>query len=351
MDLNMTSRSRLSIQSANYSIKTLVRGSARSLIPIFLAMGSSVSLSQTASETYSSKPMHILVPFSPGGTADVLARIIGQQITETTGQAVIIENRAGAGGTIGMEAAKRSPTDGYNFVLISNSQAGSQVLYPKLSHDITRDFAPIDLIASSPMVIAANPALGVKTLNALFARTGSDAVKLSYASCGVGTAHHLAMEKIKFDTRKNIVHVSYRGCSPAVVDAIAGHIDLVIASAPLIIPQAISGKLVPLAVTNDRRSTLARDIPTVAESGVPALKTFSIDNWYGFMAPLGTPAEAINRLDLEVSKIMSNPAVIQRLALVGIEPKPGNAQQLMTLLKSDLVQFKAIVDHAHITAE
>ena len=321
------------------------------LVAVTLAAASPIGFSQSVIDSYATKPMHILVPFPPGGTADVLARVIGQKITEATGQTVIVENRAGAGGTIGMEAARRSPADGYNFVLISNTQAGSQVLYPKLPHDITKDFTPISLIASSPMMIAANPALGIKTLSEVLTRAERDPGKLSYASCGVGTAHHLAMEKIKFDTRINMVHVSYRGCAPAVADALAGHINLVIASSPLILPQVASGKFVALAVTNNKRSTLASDVPTVGESGVPALKSFSMDNWYGFMAPLGTPTEAIKKLDAEVRKIMANPAVIQRLALVGIEPKAGNAEQLMMMLKSDLAQFKSVVDYARITVE
>lgn len=331
--------------------KKIQLSSAISIVALILSTASPIASSQIASEGYGAKPMRILVPFPTGGTADVLARIIGQQITETTGQSVIVENRAGAGGTIGMDVAKRSPTDGYNFVLISNSQAGSQVLYPKLNHDITKDFTPISLIASSPMMIAANPALGLKTLSEVLARAETSPGKLSYASCGVGTAHHLAMEKIKFDSRINITHVSYRGCSPAVADALAGHINLVIASSPLILPQVATGKLNALAVTNDKRSTLARDIPTVGESGVTALKLFSMDNWYGFMAPIGTPAEAIKRLDTEIRKIMANPSIIQRLALVGIEPKSGNAEQLMTILRSDLAQFKSVVDYAKITIE
>ena len=322
-----------------------------STVAVILSTASPIASSQSANEGYGSKPLRILVPFPTGGTADVLARIIGQQITETTGQPVIVDNRAGAGGTIGMDVAKRSPADGYNFVLISNSQAGSQVLYPKLNHDITKDFTPINLIASSPMMIAAHPALGLKTLSEVITRAENNPGKLSYASCGVGTAHHLAMEKLKFDARINIAHVSYRGCSPAVADALAGHINLVIASSPLILPQVASGKFVALAVTNDKRSTLAREIPTVGESGVPALKLFSMDNWYGFMAPIGTPTEAVKRLDNEVRKIMNNPTIIQRLALVGIEPKSGNAEQMMILLKSDLAQFKSVVDYAKITAE
>ena len=302
-------------------------------------------------QSYPSKPLRILVPFPPGGTADVLARAIGQRLTEAWGQQVAVENRSGAGGTIGMDAAKKMPADGYHFVLISNSQAASQVIYPKLNHDMTTDFAPVGLIGSSPMMIAAHPRLGSTALAEVVKRVQSNPGRLTYASCGNGTAHHLAMEKIKFDAKLAIVHIPYRGCAPAVVDAVAGQVDLVVASSPLVLPHVRQGALVGLAVTTAKRSTSAAEIPTVAQSGVPALKGFEVDNWYGIMAPLGTPAETTQKLEAEARRIMAAPELAARLAAAGIEPRAGGPAELMAALKEDLRQFKAVADFAKIRPE
>jgi len=304
-----------------------------------------------AQSGYPNKPLHVLVPFTASGTADTLARVLGQKLTESWGQQVIVENRAGAGGTIGMDAAKRMPNDGYNFVLISNSQAVSQVLYAKLNHDMMKDFAPVNLIASSPMIVAVHPSVPAKSMAELIALAKRDPDKLSYGSCGVGTAHHLAMEMVKFQTQALIVHIPYRGCGPATVDAISGQAKIVVGSSPAVLPHARQGKLRALAVTNGRRTPSASEIPTIAESGVPGLADFDVDNWYGFMAPLGTPKDILARFDAEIRRIMSQPDVLQRLSGAGIDPRLGTGDELMRALDMDIKQFKKVIDFASIKPE
>jgi tripartite-type tricarboxylate transporter receptor subunit TctC len=323
----------------------------KTLIALLCVLSVAIAPAWAQRSDYPSKPIHILVPFTPGGTADVLARAIGQQLTASWGEQVVVENRGGAGGTIGMDAAKRLPADGHNLVLISNSQAVSQVIYPKLNHDMTKDFTPVMLIGSSAMIIAAHPRLGIGDFPSLVKQVRAQPGRLTYASCGNGTAHHLAMEKIKSEAKLAIVHIPYRGCGPAVIDAVGGQVDLLIASAPPVLPHMQSGKLRGLAVTNDRRSASAPQIATVAESGVPALKGFAVDNWYGLMAPLGTPAPIVARLEAEIRKIMRTPAMTERLSAAGIETKLGNGNELMAALRADIAQFKAVADFAKITPQ
>jgi tripartite-type tricarboxylate transporter receptor subunit TctC len=304
---------------------------------------------QTAS--YPSKPLHVLVPFPAGGAADVLARVIGERLAESWRVPVLVENRSGAGGTIGMAAARQMPSDGYNFSLMSNSIAVSQVLYPKLPYDIQKDFLPVYLIGDSPIVIAAHPRTGITSIAHLLREAKQKPGKMSYASCGVGTAHHLAMEVFKARSGVSILHVPYRGCAPAVSDAAGGQVDLVVSSAPSILPYASTGRLLAVAVTNARRATSAPSIPTVAESGIPELKSFVIGNWYGFMAPLGTPPELIAKFDAETRGTLQTPEVQKKLSAAGIEVRLGTAKDLAAALDADLRQFRQVVESAQIKPE
>ena len=304
-----------------------------------------------AQSGYPNKPLHFLLPFAVSGTADTLARVLGQKLTESWGQQVIVENRGGAGGIIGMDAAKRMPNDGYSFLLISNTLAVSQVLYTNPNFDMMKDFAPINLIASSPMIVAVNPSVSAKSMAELIALAKREPGKLSYGSCGVGTAHHLAMEMVKFQTQAFIVHIPYRSCGVATVDALAGLVNIVIGSSPAVLPHVRQGKLRALAVTNGRRTPSASEIPAIAESGVPGLMDFDVDNWYGFMAPLGAPKDILARFDAEIRRIMRQPDVLQRLSGVGIDARLGSGDELMRALDMDIKHFKKAIDFAGIKPE
>jgi tripartite-type tricarboxylate transporter receptor subunit TctC len=327
------------------------RAAARvvALASVLAAIAASVSaVAQTA---YPTRPIRILVPFTVGGTADVLARALGQRLAESWGQQVVVENRGGAGGTIAMDAFRRMAADGYSFALISNSQAVSHVVYSKLTFDIARDFVPVSVVASSPMIIAAHPRVPARSLGELLESVARQPGRLSYGSCGVGTAMHVAMEAVKFRTRTFIVHVPYRGCSVAAADILSGQIDLVVASSPALLPLMQAGKVQALAVTNDRRTPSAPAVPTVAESGVEALRGFAVDNWYGFLAPQGTPREPIERFAAETRKILSEPDFQRRIAAAGIDVKLGGPDELAKLLDSDIREFRKIVEFASIKPE
>lgn len=322
---------------------------AAALIAAFAVTG--LGQAHAQSEAYPSKPIRVLVPFSTGGAADTLARVLGQNMSPVIGQQIVVENRPGAGGTIGMEAGKRMPPDGYGYILISNSQAVSEAIYPKLSYDLQNDFVPMSVIADSPMVIAANPSAGLKTMQDLIAYARKNPGKLSYGSCGVGTAHHLAMEIIKFQTKVDIVHAPYRGCSPAVLDAVGGQIQLVVGSAPAVLPHVKQGKLIALAVTNPKRSASMPDVPTIAESGVPELAQSAIGNWYGFMAPRGTPKDRLELIDTAIKQQLAKEQVRTQLNAAGIEVEIADAAALTGLLRSDIAQFTQVVKAAQIKAE
>jgi tripartite-type tricarboxylate transporter receptor subunit TctC len=300
---------------------------------------------------FPNKPVRIVVPFTTGGAADTLARLVGQRLSEMWGQQVIVENRGGAGGTIGMDAALKMPADGYTFVLISNSLAVSQVLYPKLPYDLVKDFVPVNLVASTPMVLAVHPKVPVNSFAEFTQYVKARPGKLSYGSCGVGTAPHLAMEMYKFQTQSFVVHIPYRGCSVAATDAIGGQLDAILATAPAVLPHARQGKLKMLAVTNPARTPTAPEVPTMGESGVPGTKGFAVDNWYGFMAARGTPREAIDRLDADVRKVLAQKDIADKLAASGVDVMFGSAQDLAKLIDSDMKQFGAVIKFAGIKPE
>ena len=329
------------------------QGARRRLVWLGLSISAVLlpGLVQAQGDTYPAKPIRVMVPFNTGGAADTLARVIGVPLGQRFGQQFVVENRPGAGGTIGMEAGKRLPADGYGLILISNSQAVSEAIYPKLSYDLRKDFMPINVIADSPMVIAANPGIGVKTMPELVAYARKNPGKLSYGSCGVGTAHHLAMEIVKVEAKVDIVHAPYRGCAPATLDTVGGQIQVVVGSAPAVLPHIKAGKLVALAVTNPKRSRSLPDVPTIAESGVPELAKSAIGNWYGFMAPAGVPKERIALMDAAIREEIAKPEVGEKLSAAGIEVEVADAAALDRLLRGDIAQFTEVVTAGNIRPE
>jgi tripartite-type tricarboxylate transporter receptor subunit TctC len=305
---------------------------------------------QTAAE-YPAKPIRIIVPYTAGGSADFLARMVGQRITEDWNEQVLIDNRGGAGGNLGFEAAAKSANDGYTLVVVNNSQAINESLYPKLPFDLKKDFAPLVMMASSPMLLAVHPHVHAGNLVEFTALVKSAPGKFSYGSCGVGTPMHLAGELYKFLTQTYVVHIPYRGCSPATLDAIGGQIDAVFATTATALPHVRAGKLRAIALTTARRTPAAPEIPTFRESGVPALKDYEVDNWYGLMAPAGTPRDVLAKLEAEVRKIITSPDARARMAAVGIDPSVVGPDELMQLLAGDIDKFRKVVKFAGIKGE
>jgi tripartite-type tricarboxylate transporter receptor subunit TctC len=322
---------------------------------LVIAYGVAIASGSTAyaqgAAQYPTKPIRIIVPYTAGGSADFMARMVGQKLTEAWKEQVLVENRGGAGGNLGFEAAAKAPSDGYTLVVVNNSQAINESLYTKLPFDLKKDFAPLMMLAASPMLLAVHPRVPANNAVEFNALVKSQPGKLSYGSCGVGTPMHLAGELYKFLTKSYIVHVPYRGCSPATLDTIGGQLDAVFVTTATALPHVRAGKLKAIALTTSKRTPAAPEIPTFRESGVPALKDYEVDNWYGLMAPAGTPKDILAKLEAEIRKIVNSPDAKQRMAAVGIDPSLTGPDELMQLLLADIDKFQKVVKFAGIKGE
>lgn len=306
----------------------------------------SVCSMTAGAQNYPVKPLRMVVPFSPGGPNDVLGRMVGQKLTEQWGQPVIVDNRGGAGGTVGLEAASRLPGDGYALAMGGTSNlALAPSLYAKLPYDPLKDFTPIINVAVVPYALAVNPTVPAKNVKELIAVASGKAGYLSYGSSGVGSMSSLAAEMLKSMSRTDIVHVPYKGTAPALTDVISGQIDMMLADLSLIKPQAESGRLRVLGVTGTKRSVAAREVPTLAESGLPG---YELSPWFGVVAPDGVPKDVVARLNSAIGAALKSPDVVQRLAGLGYEPLGGSAEQFAATIKSDIGKFAKIVKTAGI---
>src|SRR5438874_4054727 len=320
----------------------------RSSFALLFALLSSACLAQSA---YPAKPVHLIVTFTPGGAADFTARLIADKWSELWREQVIVENRIGAGGNIGAEAVYKAPADGQMLLLVASAHAFNAALYPKLPFDILKDFVPLGLATSTPMALAVNPRMAVIDLKQFTALLQSRPHQIQYATCGVATAHHFAMELYKFQTKTDAVHVPYRGCGPAVVDAVGGQIDVVMSSLTTVLPHAKAGKLRTLAITSENRSASAPQIPTFRESGVPALKDYAVEVYYGVMARSGTPADIVARLEGDLRKVMAMPEFAQRISTAGIDMFPRSAREMAAIMSADVARFREVIREAGIRPE
>ena len=297
------------------------------------------------------KPVRVIVTFTAGGAADLTARVVGEKLTDIWKQQVIVENRIGAGGNIGVEAVYRSQPDGYTLLLASGAQPINVALYTKLPFDLFRDFVPIALVTSTPMALAVHPSVKDAGLSDFTARLRAQPGKLSYATCGVATGHHFAFELYKFQTKTFAVHIPYRGCAAAVVDTVGGQVDTVVSSLATVLQHHRSGKLRVLAITTRNRSASAPDIPTFRESGLPELKDYDNNIYYGFMAPTGTPKEVLAKIEADLRTVMAIPEVQQRFLNGGLEVFFNTGAEMGAIMKTDADQIKKIVDFAGIKPE
>ena len=333
----------------------MTRTSNKPLISRALALGlllvfAPLAPAQTAAD-YPNKPIRMVVPFSAGGATDVMARLIGQKLTETWGQQVIVENRIGAGGNIGMDAVSKAPADGYTIVLMNNAAATNAAMNAKLPFDVTRDFAAIGLVASTPMMLIAAPAVKATNLPELTAYLRANPGRYSYASCGLGGPQHFATELYKSQTGVFIVHAPYRGCAQATADVVGGQIELAMVSANVAIPHVKTGKLKAIALSAKSRTPAAPETPTFRESGIAGLKDYAVDVWYGVMAPAGTPRDIVAKLSTEVRRILDAPDMKQKMAAAGIDALNGDGNELMSLLQADIETFRKVVKFAGIKLE
>jgi tripartite-type tricarboxylate transporter receptor subunit TctC len=305
-----------------------------------------------AQSAYPSKPIRIIVPFTPGGSPDVLARTIGQKITEATGAAVVVENIAGAGGTIGAERAAKSAADGYTLLMGHvGTLAVAPAVYPHLAYDPLKSFTPVAWVARVPNVLAVHPSVPAKTVAELVAYLKANPGRLNYGSGGNGSAAHLATEYFKLASQTFIVHVPYRGTMPSVSDAISGQVQMVFTGAPALIPMVKAGKLRAIAVSSLKRLDSLPDTPTLAESGVKGLEAFEADQWYGLVAPAGTPPEVVRKLNQVVNASLQSPELAARLRNEGALAAPATPEAFGQLIQSEIRRWKPVVANAKIQAD
>jgi tripartite-type tricarboxylate transporter receptor subunit TctC len=304
-----------------------------------------------AQVSFPTKPVRIIVTFTTGGAADTSARIVGERLSALWKQQVIVENRVGAGGNIGLEVVQKSPPDGYTLVVLSNSHAVNVGLFEKLPFDLVKDFVPVVNMVSTPFVLVANPKVPESNLRDLMASIQKNPGKLAYASCGNGTTHHMAMESIKAETRSFVVHVPYRGCSPATADVVGGQVDLAMVTLAPALPHIKSGRLKAIAVTDKTRSPAAPDIPTIRESGVPALRNYELVGWYALAAPAGTPADVVAKIEADVKTVLAMPEVQKRMLDSGMQAGFAPGPEVAAWVKSDIASFRKVIDYAKVRSD
>ena len=304
-----------------------------------------------AAQNFPAKPVKVIVTFTVGGAADLTARLIGDRLADMWKQQVVVENRIGAGGRIGVEAVHRSAPDGYTLLLFSNTHVINQALYKDQGFDLLKDFAPLGLTTSTPMVLAANPRVPIKSVKEFTELLRAQPGKIDYTTCGVATAHHFAMELYKHATNTYAVHIPHRGCSPAVADTVGGQIDLVVASLAAVLPFAKQGKLHIIGLTSEKRSPSAPEYPTFRESGLPELKDFAVENYYGFMAPAGTPKEVQAKIEADIRQVLAVRELVTRLNNAGLDLFLYSPSQMTALVRADVDKFAAAIKIANIKPE
>jgi len=314
---------------------------------VFAAGVSCGAAAQTAA-SFPAKPIKIVVPFAPGGPNDILARIVGQKWSDAWGHPVVVENRGGAGGTIGVEYGSKAPPDGYTVIMGGMSNLAIAVgMYPKLGYD-PHELTPITNIAIVPYVLAVNPHVPAKTVAELIAVAKAKKNHLSYGSSGTGAISHLAAEIFKSMSGADIVHVPYKGTAPAVTDVIAGQIDMMFADYAAVAPQAKAGKLRILAVAGAKRSATAPALPTIGEAG---LKGYAVDAWFGLVAPAGVPKDLVTKLNTTSVNALKSADVKQRFAELGYEPIGDSPEQFGATIRSDIDKYVRVIRQAGIKAE
>jgi tripartite-type tricarboxylate transporter receptor subunit TctC len=292
-------------------------------------------------QTFPVRPIHIVVPFPPGGSTDLLARRIGEKLAAVWGQPVIVDNRAGAGGTVGADFVAKAPADGYTLLMgVTGTNAISGALYPRLPYDIARDFAPVSLVVSSPLVLVKSPGFAPATVQQLVAAARARPAAINYGSAGNGTSMHLTGEMFKLTTHVSMLHIPYRGSAGALTDLMGGQIETMFGDFLVVWPQIEAGKVVPIAVTGKQRHRLLPNVPTVAESGYPGFEALS---WQGLFAPTGTPTAIVEQLNREVNKAMASPDIQEYFGSRGFALGGGTPGQFNAFVQAEIVKWGAIV--------
>jgi len=300
---------------------------------------SPIALAQSAAGGFPSREIRFIVPFPPGGGNDILARMLGPKMAEALGKPVVIDNRPGAGGNLGTDQAARAPADGYTIVIASNQVTINPGLGQKLPFDIERNFSPIALVASVPMLLVVHPSVPVNNVGELIALARSQPARLNHATPGNGTPQHLAFELLNKLAKIEVTHVPYKGTGPAVADLLGGQVQAAFATLASVAQHVRAGKLRAIAVAPAKRSPLMPDVPTVAESGVPG---YDVPLWYSILAPAGTPAEAVDRLAAELRRIVESADTRDRMVSQGFQPGFVGPADLQAMIRDDVRRWQAI---------
>ena len=302
-----------------------------------------VAVASTAgaqAQKYPDKLVRIVVPYPAGGGSDTMARLVAQRLTEMWGQPVIVENKPGASGNIGLEGVARSAGDGYTLVLMPSNHSINPPLFGNLPFDPIKDFTPIVAVGSSPVFVAVNSSVPIRSVGELIAKLRASPGSLSYASCGNGTPQHLAGELMKATARIDMTHIPYKGCSVAIPDLLSGQVQVGFSTVANFNPHIKSGKLTGLAVTSKTRSALAPDIPTVAESG---LAGYDVDVWFGLLGPAKMPPAVVKKINKDVNAILANRDIRDKLLQQYYEPMGGTPEQFANLIQADLVRWGSLI--------
>lgn len=297
---------------------------------------------------YPVRPVRLIVPFASGGGTDLVARLTAQKLSERWGQQFVVENRAGAGGIVGTEIAAKAKADGYTLVVVSGSHTINPSLHKQLPYDSTRDFAPVTNLVSGPALMVVHPSVPARSVKELVALAKAKPGTLSFASSGNGSPPHLAGELFKWMAGVDMIHVPYRGNGPAYADLMGGQVNLMFPNIASSLPYVRTGKLRALAVTSKRRSSVAPEIPTIAESGLP---DYDLSSWFGLLAPAGTSPEIVNRLQQEIAGVYEQADVREKILSFGVEPVANTPAEFAAELKAEMAQWARLFAAANIKAE
>jgi tripartite-type tricarboxylate transporter receptor subunit TctC len=319
-----------------------------SLAAALVLMSSILTYSPARAQTYPARPITLIVPFAVGGSNDIIARAIGKKLAETWGQPVVIDNRAGAGGTIGSSTAAAAPPDGYTLLLVSSTFTINPAIKKNMPFDTIRDFTPVAFIARSPLLVTASNKLEVKSAIELLALARSKPGQITYASAGPGSINQIAAELIALSAGARFTHVPYKGGALALNDLLGGHVDVYVSSLPQVLQLARTGQARALAVTSARRTALLPDVPTLDEAGISG---FDLWSWWGIVGPAGMQADVVNALNAEIGKMLASPELITILSSEGAEAQTMTPQQFGDLMRSETERWTKVAHEANISVD
>jgi tripartite-type tricarboxylate transporter receptor subunit TctC len=313
------------------------------------AVSASAALRERFAEgPYPNRPIRFVVTFPPGGGTDVLARILGARLGGAWREQVVIDNRPGASGNIGAEIVAAAAADGYTLLMVNSTFAMNAGLYKKLPFDSARDFSAIARVATTSGIVAAHPSAGIRSIPELIAAAKARPGRIAYASCGSGTPQHLSGELLQFMAQISLIHVPYKGCAPALADALAGQVPVIFNTVPNVMPHARAERLRVLAVTSGKRFPLEPELPTVAEAG---LQGYDVDQWFAVLGPAGIPAPIVETLNSEIVRIVSMPALREKLVSQFFVPAPSTAQELAAIIRNDIARWSRLIKQVGVRVD